>query len=339
MTYSAPFRRSLLAGATLLAAATYPVGAHAQSSSALAEKLFLEGQKLMAEGDPSACEKFADSERLDPALGTLINLAMCHEKRGKNATAWGEFTDAAAQAQKLGQRDRETFARAHAAELEKKLQKIMIEIPAPAAGMEVRLDGSLLPATVLGTEIPLDPGDHELAVSAPGKRPWRQAKLSLGPSAVVTRVTVTLEDAAPVAPSGATTGAVPPPAPVSDSAVVEGTDSGAGRRTAGFVVGGVGLAGVAVGAVMLGLASSLGNRSNSEVASGQVAVGDNDHSAAVSDQTIGLIAGGAGIVALAVGVVLVVTSGSKHSAPKATALHVLPAIGPGRAGLDFGVAF
>jgi hypothetical protein len=332
--------RSLLVPATLVAALIAPRGADAQSNSALAEKLFLEGQKLMETGDPAACGKFADSERLDPAVGTLVNLALCHEKQGKSATAWGEFTDAAAQAQKLSQHDREGFARAHAAALEKKLQKMIVEVARPVPGMEVTLDGAPLPITVLGTEIPLDPGDHELVVNAPGKKPWRQAKMNLGPSAVVTRVAVTLEDAAPTpapAGGGGSTLAQPNTPPVAGSG---DENNGSGKRTVGFLVGAVGLAGIAVGGVMLGLASSLSNRSDSEIAQGQVATGTNDHNAALSDQTIGFVAGGAGIVAVGVGLFLVLTSGSGHSAPPAaTAFRVLPRVGPGGTGLELSATF
>ncbi|HEY2510515.1 MAG TPA: hypothetical protein VGI39_06655 [Polyangiaceae bacterium] len=315
--------------------------ARAQSNSALADKLFLEGQKLMAEGNPAACEKFADSERLDPALGTLINLALCHEKRGKNATAWGEFTDAAAQARKLSQRDREEFARAHAEALEKKLQKIIVEIPSMPAGTEVRLDGTVLPLTVMGTEIPLDPGDHELVVAAPGKKPWRQSKLNLGPSAVVTRVAVTLEDAgpasAPPVEAGAPLALHPPGVEPSD----EGGGSGSGRRTAGFVVGGVGIAGVAVGAVMLGLASSMSHQADREVLAGQVTAGQSDHDTALGDQTVGLVVGGVGIAALVVGTVLVLTGATSGDgkASRPTALRVLPQFGPGSVGAGLGGAF
>jgi hypothetical protein len=333
-------RFAVPASAALIAALLFTPRAHAQQSAALAEKLFLEGQQLMASGDPAACDKFAASERLDPALGTLINLALCHEKQGKGATAWGEFSEAAAQAQKLSQRDRQDFARAHATALEKKLQKIIIEIPVRPAGLEVKLDGAPLPETVLGTEIPLDPGDHELLVTAPSKKPWRQAKLNLGPSAVITRVGVTLEDAA--SPPPPATPLSPPPAPAPADANGAERETGSGRRTAGFVAGGVGLAGIAVGAVMLGLASSLSNRGNTEILSGQVQTGQNDHDAAVSDQTIGLIAGGAGVVALGVGIVLILTAGSHHSAPARsgiTALRIRPEIGPSGAGLGLGAAF
>lgn len=341
MSHSPSFARALLAVAPLAAALASPTAARAQSSSALADKLFLEGQKLMAEGNPAACEKFADSERLDPALGTLINLALCHEKRGKNATAWGEFTDAAAQARRLAQHDREEFAHAHAEALEKKLQKIIVEIPNPPAGTEVRLDGTALPLTVMGTEIPLDPGDHELLVTAPGKKPWRQAKLNLGPSAVVTRVAVTLEDAGP---PGAPPVEAAAPLPLR-GASVEPSDvqrsGSSGQRTAGFVVGGVGIAGVAVGAVMLGLASSMSHQADREVLAGQVTTGTSDHDTALSDQTVGLVVGGVGIAALVVGTVLVLTGGSSgdRKAGPSMALHVLPQFGPGAGGAGVGGAF
>jgi hypothetical protein len=330
------FARPFLVHASIVAALFAAPHARAQSNAALAEKLFLEGQKMMAEGNPAACGKLADSERLDPALGTLINLAVCHEKQGKTATAWSEFMDASAQAQKAAQRDREGFARAHAAALEKRLQKMIVEVAVPAAGMEVSLDGVPLPGSVLGTEIPLDPGDHELAVIAPGKKPWRQAKLNLGPSAVVTRVAVTLEDAGSSASPDAT---VPPPN--TGNAAGPEAESPGGRRTAGFVGGGVGLAGVAVGGVMLGLASSLSHRSDAEILSRQVAVGDNDHRAAISDQTIGLVAGGAGIVGLGIATVLILTSrgSSQPTVTPASAIRILPRLGQGNLGIELGTVF
>ncbi len=41
-----------------------------------------------------ACARFSESERLDPAAGTLLNLADCYERNGQLASAWLTFREA-----------------------------------------------------------------------------------------------------------------------------------------------------------------------------------------------------------------------------------------------------
>lgn len=321
--------------------------AHAQSNTALAEQLFLDGQKLMEAGDyAAACPKFADSQRLDPALGTLMHLASCHEKAGRTATAWSEFTDAAALAHKANQVERENFAHSHASALEGQLQKVIIELPRPPEGTTIRLDGNILPTGVLGTEIPLDPGDHTLEVSAPGKKTWRQSKLNLGPSATVSRVQVTLEDeAAPASP--APSSAVPPlggASPHTDAlpATSPGVDVAAGtdnptKRILGFALAGAGAVGIAIG-IGEEVTSMGRNNDVSKYPAGspqRQTVSDQGSQA----QAYALAFGGAGVVAAGIGVYLVLTS--HGSAPPATvgSAQVTPWITPHGGGAGVGVAF
>ncbi len=300
--------------------------AHAQSNTAIAEQLFVDGEQLMkSDHVAEACGKFADSQRLDPAVGTLMHLALCHEKMGKLASAWSEFNDVAGQAQRARQHDREDFARHHAAALDPKLQKIIIELSRPPDGTAIRLDDVVLPLGVLGTEIPLDPGDHTLQVTAPGMKPWRQAKLNVGPSAVVTRVQVMLEEeavvpkalAAPVPAPSAPEVATKPPPPT--------------KLIVGIGLGVLGLGSAAVG-VIEGVGSA--GRTSDE---NKYPVGDTNDRQTVANQAgelrnFAIAFGAAGAAAVGVGIYLVVTSHKQAAAPP-TSAYVSPLAGPGLAGL------
>src|SRR6516225_7921635 len=96
-----------------------PSVARAQGSNeAAATALFDEGRKLMAERRwAEACPKLAESERLAPSGGTLLNLADCYEHTGQTASAWAAWKDAAARANAAGKSDVEKSALARAAAL------------------------------------------------------------------------------------------------------------------------------------------------------------------------------------------------------------------------------
>src|SRR5262249_8883682 len=74
--------------------------AFAQSVSVQAQSLFDEGRKLLKAGKlAEACAAFESSQKLDPAVTTLLNLADCREQNHQFATAWGAFVDAKRMAQ------------------------------------------------------------------------------------------------------------------------------------------------------------------------------------------------------------------------------------------------
>src|SRR5437899_2884511 len=88
----------------------------------IAEQLFDDGRALLeAKRYPEACAKLAESQRLDPGGGTLLNLGICRELEGKTASAWAVLRDALGQAVSDKRSDREEVARAHLARLEPRL--------------------------------------------------------------------------------------------------------------------------------------------------------------------------------------------------------------------------
>src|SRR5260221_7405355 len=84
---------------------------------AAAEALFRAGRAAADKGDyVTACPKFEESNRLDPEVGTVFNLADCDEHLGKVASAWQLFKEVA---QRLSPADeRVSIATSRAAALE-----------------------------------------------------------------------------------------------------------------------------------------------------------------------------------------------------------------------------
>jgi hypothetical protein len=207
----------------------------ANSDAAQAESLFVEAKSLMEAGRyAQACPLLAESQRLDPGGGTLLNLAACHEKEGRIATAWAEFNAAMAIANKDARADRVTFAQERIAALEPLLPRLTISVPASAAasGYEIVLDDVKRGTVTWGHGSPIDPGHHVVRATASGKRAWERAFDIKERQTLVVEVPV-LEEAAHTSLPSSSEGN---PSPGSS-----------GSRTWAFVAGGTGIAAIAVG--------------------------------------------------------------------------------------------
>ncbi len=157
---------------------------------ALAEALFRKGKELAGAGRlDEGCAKLAESLRLDPAGGTSLALAHCYEAAGKLASAWAEFSDAVAYAQRDGRTDREQEARARIEAIEPRLDRIRVLLARPAAVVEVRRGGRLIPSAAVGLAVPVDAGDHEVVASAAGFQSWSR-RVSVGATGAVHTLTV-----------------------------------------------------------------------------------------------------------------------------------------------------
>jgi len=168
-------RRHLAVWISALATLSTPVWADVSAADRnAAQMLFDQGKQLMEAGNyTAACPKLAQSLKLDPAGGTMINLALCHEKEGKSATAWADFKEALGSARRDGRPDRERAAQEHVQALEPQLARLMVSIAGNDEHEEVKLDGSMLSRAAWGTFAPIDPGAHEIVASSPGKLAWR----------------------------------------------------------------------------------------------------------------------------------------------------------------------
>lgn len=116
----------------------------------------------------AACALFEESQRLEPAPGTLLNLANCEEALGKVASAWAHVLGAL---DKLPTTDeRFEVATTLARRLEPRLPKLVLRLaPSAPATTQVRRDDVAIGAGALGVSVAVDPGPHAIVASAPGR--------------------------------------------------------------------------------------------------------------------------------------------------------------------------
>src|SRR4051812_16548065 len=84
---------------SIIVLAAVPAFADGATDRPEAEALFDQGRRLLAAGNyAAACPKLEASNRLDPGIGTMLNLGDCYEKNGQTASGWAAFREAAAAA-------------------------------------------------------------------------------------------------------------------------------------------------------------------------------------------------------------------------------------------------
>lgn len=324
-----------------IAACCWSGPARAQSNAALAESLFREGKRLSNERKfAEACPKFAESYKLDPGLGTLLNLAICHESEGKPATAWAEFSEASSRAKREGDTDRAALADEHVRALEPKLAHISVAL-APGAsvpGLVIKFDARELAPAALGLPIAVDPGKHVLEASAPGKEPSTQ---TIDTPSTPTTLTVTvpvLKDGAPAPVAAApAVAAAPPPAGAPPPAPVAPPASSRSNANTGAIVLGVATGVFAVGSVVTGvLYSSKRNDFNDANASNDPSRFDKRDEAQTMGTVNAVLLGGTAVSAGFL-VYFLVSGGTHESPPPSSArLRLTPVVSPQVAALVLG---
>jgi hypothetical protein len=152
--------------------------ASAQPAGAQAETLFRQGRELLAAGKiAEACAAFDESQRLDPATTTLLNLAACREKNGQLATAWGLFLEAERQTRgsdNKAQLKLHEVAADRAKKLEPRVSKLSINVPQASTvdGLEVTRGTERIDAAMWNRALPIDGGTYTISARAPGSGTW-----------------------------------------------------------------------------------------------------------------------------------------------------------------------
>jgi hypothetical protein len=206
--------------------------------------------------------------------------------------------------------------------------------------VKVTLDGQPFPVRLDGTAVAMDPGPHTMTFEAPGFDPVTKS-LVLKETEKDRRERVVLRKASVAtsepAPSGSSSSLPDEPPPLDETSRGFGT-----QRWLALAVGGVGLAGVAVGSVF-------GLKASSEWSAQQSACGSAsscpDHASAVTHHanlttdgaisTWSFIGGG---VLLASGGLLFLTAPRAYK-PPSTGLVVVPAAGPGTVAVELSSRF
>jgi serine/threonine-protein kinase len=307
-------------------AAAQPAG---NDAKAAAQALFDRAKALSDSGrHAEACPLFAESQRLDAGIGTLLFLSDCYEQVGRTASAWAGFLEAASIAKVKEQPSREQIARDRAAALAPKLSRLSISV-APenrVPGFQVKRGGVVVGEPVWGTLLPVDPGEYTIEADAPSRKSW-STRVTVGAKAATVTVTVPALEKQ-----------IGPPSDTKASSSDSSRDSFQ-QKAIGVALGGVGVAGLVVGTVFGLDAFSTYDEAQATCRDGNLKLCTEDGVSLQQDASsaalVSTIAFAVGAAAIAAGAIVFVLSPSGDESPEKAAWTLR--VGPG--GGSLGGAF
>jgi hypothetical protein len=282
-----------------------------------ARTLFQEALAHVAAGDHATAlgklERVAAFKRT-PQVGFYIGF--CHEKMGKLVMALGEYRIALADAQAAGASDVVAEAQEAIARVEPRIPRLTLHRGENAETASISVDGKPLGDPAIGQPMPFDPGTRVIVAQASGFLPFRQeVRLAEGEKASIEVKMVKRSPGAVVAPTPGPTDpkddGASPSSPASTTLDTEG-----GSNTLAWVATGIGVVGLGASGYFLMQRSKAisdlddacaGNR-NACPTSMQGTYDDGKR-----DTMFANVALGVGVVGVATGVVLFLTSGGGSS--------------------------
>jgi hypothetical protein len=329
----------------MLAVAPVAIADPTPEDIAAARSLGTDGVKLAESGDcKGAIPKLQAAEKLFHAPTTADRLGECQVNVGQlvagtetlNRVVREVLPPTAPAAFKSAQQR----AQAALTAAQPKIAQLKIHVDgAPVDQVTVTVDDEKVPSVLFDANRPTDPGAHQVKATAPGFADAAQSvQLAEGGSGSVT-LTLTPSPAAAPVPAPTPVPANTTPAPAADTSAP--TQSAGHSKTLPIVLFSVGGAGIVVGSVFgvlaLNTKSSLDGACVNKVCPASSQSNINSLSTQATVSTIGF---GVGVVAAALGVYFLVTSGASGSgdAKPATAsaspgLWLQPWVGLGSAGV------
>src|SRR5690606_805973 len=105
---------------------------------------------------------------------SVLDLALCREKQGRTGSAYVLYEEAEKRAIEEKRNDRLTTARQKKNVLFAKVPRATVTVKERHDGLAVMVGPVLVPASEYGKPYPVDPGDHEVVATAPGRAEHRQ---------------------------------------------------------------------------------------------------------------------------------------------------------------------
>ena len=292
-----------------------------------------------------AVDQFSRAEQLVHAPPHLLFLARSQAKLGKLVAARETYVKITRETLQAGApkafRDARLFAEQELPALEARLPYVTVILQGAAAeGVSVDMDGTTLPAAMIGIPLPTDPGRHVFKASGTAtSEPVTVTVVEAAKQTVTLQVQPMISPAqvAPAAPVAATN---PPDEPAD-----QGSKPGSALRVASYVSFGVGAVGLGLGTVFL-LKAKGSDDDAGKLFDQCVAIdpaGDcgplrdqyeEKQSDSKSQQSIGIASMVVGGVGVAAGVTLLILSGgSSGKSARQSTPHVTPVFGLNSVGL------
>jgi tetratricopeptide (TPR) repeat protein len=297
-----------------------------------ADALFKHGKKLMEEKKYSdACEAFEQSMKLDPGIGTELNIARCYEEWGKLGRAYHSYKTAEKMAKdandsRAGKIDELIEA------IDSQVPRLTIHVTKDADTSSVTVDGN--PVDNFSDAIVLDPGPHKIEyTNAAGAKKSKVVPIERGGSSEITLDLPSKEAKVDHTP--------PPPPPPKHVAATP--DPGKNYRLGAYALGGAGVAAIGVSTYLTLAAKSKYNDALKTHCGGMTNncddIGLKDTHDARHQANIGTVVFIAGAAAIGGGVALYLLQ--PHAKPEQAeeAMYIVPSVAPDAAGVVFGGNF